>query len=56
MNTEPIIQVIYRAIQNIVAINLNKVSVSWEEVEDLYASGKYPEINAEIDYILGDKN
>lgn len=43
---------IYNAIQTLVAIKLNKVSVSWEEVEEIYAC-EYPEINEAIDYIIG---
>ena len=38
----------------IVAIQLGKNHVTINEVDALYISRKYPEINAEIDYILGD--
>ena len=38
----------------IVASKLGKSHVTFDEVEALYSSGEYPEINAEIDYILGD--
>ena len=40
------------AICAIVACKLGRVSVSLDEVEMIYESGQYPEINAEIDYIL----
>ena len=38
----------------IVAIKLGKNHVTIDEVDAIYSSRKYPEINAEIDYILGD--
>lgn len=38
----------------IVAIKLSKSHVTIDEVEALYSSGTRPDINAEIDYILGD--
>ena len=38
----------------IVAIKLGKSYVTIDEVDAIYSSRKYPEINAEIDYILGD--
>lgn len=46
---------IFKLIMCIVAIKLDiPVSrLTWEKVEELYASGEYPEINAEIDYIIG---
>lgn len=44
---------IYATIASYVAIVLNRHEVTWAEVEEIYASGKYPEINATIDYIIG---
>ena len=38
----------------IVAIKLGKSHVTFDEVDALYSSGERPDINAEIDYILGD--
>lgn len=49
------VEQILAMVQNIVTVKLNRVSVSWGEVEEIYASGKYPEINAEIDYIVDGK-
>lgn len=46
------INAIIEAICIVVANGLNKSSVTWDEVERVYASGEYPEINANIDYIL----
>lgn len=40
------------AICTIVACKLGRSHVSVAEVEAVYGSGEYPEINAEIDYIL----
>ncbi len=44
---------VMNAIQTFVAMKLNRPSVTWEEVEEIYDSGEYPEINETIDYILG---
>lgn len=46
------INAIIEAICIITANGLKKASVTWEEVEQVYASGEYPEINASIDYIV----
>ncbi len=46
---------IFEMIKFIVASKLNRVSVTWEEVESLYESNQRPDINADIDYILGGK-
>lgn len=46
------INAIIQAICIVTANGLNKASVTWEEVEQVYASGEYPEINKEINYIL----
>lgn len=35
-----------------VAALLGRVSVTWDEVEDIYFSGDYPAINANINYII----
>ena len=44
---------ILSAICAIVACKLGKSYLTVDELEEIYASGKYPEINVEIDYILG---
>ncbi len=44
---------ILASIQAIVATMLGRVSVTWDEVEEIYASGEYPKINEAIDYIVG---
>ena len=41
------------AICAIVACKLGRSHVSVDEVDAIYNSEEYPEINAEIDYILG---
>lgn len=46
------INAIIQAICIVTANGLHKASVTWEEVEAVYASGEHPEINASIDYIL----
>lgn len=33
-------------------IVLNRASLSWDELEELYSSEEYPDLNREIDYIL----
>lgn len=45
-------EAIIQAIRFIVADKLHKADVTWEEVEQIYAAGDHPDINAEIDYIL----
>lgn len=44
---------IFASIRMIVASMLGRVSVTWDEVEEIYASGEHPEINETIDYIIG---
>lgn len=46
------IRLITEAICAVTATRLGKASVTWEEVEQVYADGSHPEINAEINYIL----
>ena len=46
------LNMIKSAICAIVATKLDRVSISFDEVEEIYESGLYPEINAEIDYII----
>lgn len=43
------------AICAIVACKLGRSHVTVDEIDAIYNSEKYPEINAEIDYILGTK-
>lgn len=31
---------------------LNRHSMTWNDVETIYASGDHPEVNKEIDYII----
>lgn len=51
-NTE---NAVMSAICAIVACKLGKSRVTVDEVDAIYNSEKYPEINAEIDYILDTK-
>ena len=51
MNT--IEKAILSAICAVVACKLGRRHVTVDEVDAIYSSGEYPEINAEIDYILG---
>ena len=51
MNT--IENAILSAICAVVACKLGRSHVTVDEVDVIYSSGEYPEINAEIDYILG---
>ena len=44
---------VINAVCAIVATRLNRASITIDEVDKIYESGNYPEINAEIDYILG---
>ena len=44
---------ILSAICAIVACKLGRSHVTVAEADAIYSSGEYPEINAEIDYILG---
>lgn len=50
MNT--IENTILSAICAVVACKLGRSHVTVYEVDAIYSSGEYPEINAEIDYIL----
>lgn len=51
-NNDKFAEAIFKSIRHIVAIKLNRVDITWEEVEKIYASGEYPDINKEIHYIL----
>lgn len=55
MVNEKNVQQVMRNIMIMVACKLGKASVTWSEVEAVYASGEYPEINADIDYIIEGK-
>lgn len=55
MVNEKNVQQVMRNIMIMVACKLGKASVTWSEVEAVYASGEHPEINADIDYIIEGK-